>query len=296
MAAEHLNPRPFEYHAPSSIREAVALLGEHRGDAKVIAGGQSLIPLMKLRLASPAHLIDLNRIHGLDYVRREHGRFAIGPLTRMADIEESEALRKWCTIIPECAAQIADPLVRNLGTIGGNVSHADPANDMPAVMVATGAEMVVAGPKGRRSVPASQFFLDTFTTALREDELLAEIRIPVARYMDGAYAKLERQAGDFGIVGVAASIRLSGEGLCKECGIGLTGAGPTVIKAKEAESVVVGTRLDGEVIGRASALASEESRPISDLRGTEQYKREMVKVMAKRAVSQALNRARSRLP
>jgi len=295
-AAGAMNPRSFEYHAPSSVKEAVALLKAYGSEAKILAGGQSLIPLMKLRIASPAHVIDLNRIKDLAYVRREDGHFAIGAMARMAELEESEALKKWCAIVPECAAQIADPLVRNLGTIGGNVSHADPANDMPAVMVATGAALVAAGPKGTRSIPAAEFFLDTFTTALKEDELLVEVRIPVGRYADGAYAKLERQAGDFGIIGVAASLRLSADGGCSGCGIGLAGAGPKVVKARKAEEAIVGTRVDAESMERASALAEEESSPISDLRGTEEYKREMVKVMTRRALAQAMKRARGRLP
>ena len=290
-----MNPRSFEYHAPTSVKEAVALLKKYEGDAKLLAGGQSLIPLMKLRVAAPAHLIDINRIGSLEYVRREDGHFAIGSLTRMADIEESEALRKACVILPECAAQIADPLVRNLGTVGGNVSHADPANDMPAVMVAAGAEMMAVGPRGQRIIPAREFFLDTFTTALREDELLTEIRVPVARYTDGAYLKLERQAGDFGIVGAAVVVRLSADGECAACGIGLAGAGPAVVEAKRAEATVVGSRLDGQAIERACALAAEESSPIGDLRGTERYKREMVKVMTRRSMTLALKRARSRL-
>ncbi|HUK75510.1 MAG TPA: xanthine dehydrogenase family protein subunit M [Nitrososphaerales archaeon] len=291
-----MNPRPFEYHAPTTLKEAVSLLKRYRGEAKLLAGGQSLVPLMKLRIAAPAHLIDLNRVGSLAYIKKEDGHIAIGPLTRMADLEASQDLRRWCPIIPECATTIADPLVRNLGTIGGNVSHADPANDMPAVMVATGAELVAAGPGGTRGIAAEEFFLDTFTTALKEDELLAELRIPVARYADGAYAKLERQAGDFGIVGVAASVRLSGDGKCAGCGIGLTGAGPTVVKARKAEVALVGSKGDPGTVERASALASEESSPVADLRGSEEYKREMVKVMTKRALSSAVKRARSRLP
>ena len=213
-----MNPRSFDYHAPTSVKEAVALLEEHRGDAKLLAGGQSLIPLMKLRIASPAHLIDLGGVGGLEYVKREGGQIAIGAMTRMAEIEGSELLKKSCTILSECASQIADPLVRNMATIGGNISHADPANDIPAVMLATNAELVATGPKGRRAIPASEFFVDTFTTALAEDEVLTEIRIPVSRFTGGAYAKLERQTGDFAIVAVAANLHLSAEGRCKECG------------------------------------------------------------------------------
>ncbi|MDA4124711.1 MAG: xanthine dehydrogenase family protein subunit M [Thaumarchaeota archaeon] len=289
-----LIPRPFEYHAPKTVREAVALLKQHRGEAKVLAGGQSLIPLMKLRILSPAHLVSLNGVKGLEYIRKEKGAVSIGALTRMADIESSELLRKECPILTECAAQIADPLVRNLGTIGGNVSHADPTNDMPAVMVAWGADMVVVGPRGRRKVPASDFFRDTFTTAMAEDEILTELSLPLVRRMGGAYLKLERQAGDYGIVGVAAGLWIGDDGRCVGCGIGLTGVGPTAIKARRAEEALVGTKAGRVAIEEAAKRAAEDSKPTSDLRGSEEYKRDMVRVFAKRALSLALKRARSR--
>ncbi len=270
----------------------MALLEKYRGDAKVLAGGQSLIPLMKLRILSPARIVDLNGVKGLEYIRKEKGVIAIGALTRIADIENSRLLKEECPILSDCASHIADPLVRNLGTIGGNISHADPTNDMPAVMVACGAEIVVVGPSGRRKVAASGFFKGTFATAMAENEILTELRIPVARHKAGAYSKLERQAGDFGIAGVAASLSLSVDGRCKECGIGLTGVGPAVIKARRSEDVIVGSRVDSGSIAEAARLAAEDSRPASDLRGFEEYKREMVNVMTKRALSLALKRAR----
>jgi carbon-monoxide dehydrogenase medium subunit len=294
-AEKELIPRPFEYHAPETVKEAVSLAEKYRGDAKLLAGGQSLIPLMKLRLVSPAHLIDLNRIKGLEYIKKKQGHIAIGALTRMADVEESALLKRECVVLSECASQIADPLVRNMGTIGGNISHGDPSNDIPAVMVATNAEFVLAGPKGRRSVAATAFFLDTLTTALAEDEILVEVKVPVASRAAGAYLKLERQAGDFAIVGVAANIRLSGEGKCVECGIGLTGVGSTVVKARRAESALLGTKVGPEAVHEASKIAAEESSPAADLRGSEGYKRDMVRVMTGRAVRLALKRARSGL-
>jgi carbon-monoxide dehydrogenase medium subunit len=276
------------------LEEAVSLLERYKGEAKILAGGQSLIPLMKLRIVSPGHLIDLNTIKGLGYVKREGRQVVIGALTKMAEIEESEVLRKECYILSECAALIADPLVRNLGTIGGNVSHADPENDMPAIMVAMNAMLVAAGPGGkRRTIPATEFFLDTFTTALAEDEVLTEIRLPTKPHDGSAYLKLERQAGDFATVGVAALIRLDADGKCKECGLGLTGAGPSVVKASKAEASLVESKVDARAIETAARLASEASSPVADLRGSVEYKREMVKVMTKRALSLALKRARS---
>jgi carbon-monoxide dehydrogenase medium subunit len=267
---------------------------EYREDVKVLAGGQSLIPLMKLRILSPAHVVDLNKVRGLEYIRKGMGVIAIGAMTRTADIERSRLLKEECVILSDCASHIADPLVRNLGTIGGNVSHADPTNDMPAVMIACGAEMVVAGPGGRRRVAAADFFRDTFVTAMAKSEILTELRIPVARHRAGAYSKLERQAGDLAIAGIAASLLLSADGRCQECGIGLTGVGPVVIRARRSEDVVVGSRVGPGTVAEAARLAAEDSRPTSDLRGPEKYKREMVKVMSKRALSLALKRARSR--
>jgi carbon-monoxide dehydrogenase medium subunit len=272
----------------------VALAQRYEGEAKFLAGGQSLLPLMKLRILSPPHIIDLNGVKGLDYIRKDDGMLAIGALTRMADIESSDMLRRNSPILTDCASQIADPLVRNRGTIGGNVSHADPVNDMPAVMLASGAEMVTVGPSGERKVKASDFFLDAFTTAMEASEALKEIRIPLARTRASAYAKLERQAGDYGIVGVAATLRLSPDGKCAECGIGLTGAGPGVVRAVKAERAVVGAIADARTISRAGDMAAGESSPVGDLRGSSEYKREMVRVMTKRALSLALTRGRKR--
>ena len=248
---------------------------------------------MKLTIISPSHVIDLNGLKELEFVRREDGSFVIGALTRIAEIESSEMLRKDCPILSECASQIADPLVRNLGTIGGNVSHADPTNDMPAVMVAADAEMVVEGPEGVRRLNASEFFLDAFTTALGQGEILKELRLPARKTKASAYSKLERQSGDFGIVGVGVSLLLSQDGRCVECGIGMTGAGPTVVRAKRAESAVRGTKVAASAIERAATLAAEDARPVADLRGSAEYKRAMVAVMTKRALRISLKRAGS---
>jgi len=290
-----LNPREFEYHSPTSLKETVATLEKYKGEAKILAGGQSLIPLMKLRLVAPAHVVDIGRVRGLSYIRRESGFISIGAMTRMSEIESSELIAASLPILRDCASEIADPLVRNMGTIGGNVSHADPTNDMPAVMVATRSQFEAVGPKGRRSLSATTFFKDTFTTELLEEEVLSEIRIPTARYKDGAYVKLERQAGDFGIAGVAASLTLGKDGQCKECGIALTGVGPTVIRALRSEEKITGGRVGASSVESAAELAAEDSQPVADLRGTVEYKREMVGVLTKRALSLALKRTRARL-
>ena len=269
------------------------LLGKYGEDAKLLAGGQSLIPLMKLRIVSPAHLIDLGRVSGLEYVKAAADAVTIGAMTRMADVESSDVLKQNCPIVSECAAQVADPLVRNLGTIGGNVSHADPTNDMPAVMVATGARLPALGMAGTRTIEAERFFLDMFTTALRHDEVLTEMRIPTGARRGGAYVKLERQAGDFGIVGAAAVLELDGSGRCATCSLALTGVGPTVVRAAKAGASVVGSKVDKDAIEKAGKLASGETSPTGDLRGSERYKREMAAVATGRALAQALKRARA---
>ncbi|MDV3293184.1 MAG: xanthine dehydrogenase family protein subunit M [Nitrososphaerales archaeon] len=284
-----MNPRPFEYHSPKTLGEALELAGKLGSEAKFLAGGQTLLPLMKLRIASPGHIIDLGRIPELAYIRTEGGGLAIGALTRMSEIATSKAVLEESPILSQCANQTADPLVRNMGTIGGNLSHGDPSADMPAVVVATGASLETASLHGKRTIPGSQFFLDTFTTALAEGEILVEARFPVPPRRVGAYLKLERQAGDFGIVGVAAVLDFDPGGKCTGCGIGLSGVGPTVIKATKAEQCIVGSAVDKESVELAAAAAAGEARPIADLRGSADYKRQMVSVMTRRALQQALD-------
>jgi carbon-monoxide dehydrogenase medium subunit len=282
-----LYPKPFEYHAPRTVEEAASLAERFGQEAKILAGGQSLIPLMKLRLVSPAHLIDLGRIDGLSYLRVEGGELAIGAMTTMAEIAKSDLVKRECPILRQCALGVADVEVRNMGTIGGNVSHADPTNDLPAVMVATGATMVARSSRGRRTIPASEFFLDTFTTALAEGEILVEVRIPLGQRRQGAYIKLERQAGDFAIAGVAAVLETTQDGLCSHCGIGLTAVGPTVIRANAAEKILKGSRIERDRVEAAAKAAAEAAQPANDLRGTAEYKREMVRVLTARAIREA---------
>ena len=284
-----MHPKSFEYHAPRSIEEASMLAEKYGADAKFLAGGQSLIPLMKLRLLSPSHLIDLGRIPGLSYIKDEGKSLAIGAMTRMAEVARSELVRRQCPILSQCAQVIADPLVRNMGTIGGNLSHADPTNDMPAVAVATGASVVASSGRGSRVIPAKDFFVDTFTTSLNGGEILAEVKVPAGATKRGAYLKLERQAGDFGIVGVAAVLEVS-DGRCSAAGIALTGVGPTVVRAVRAEEVLKGATLADKTIEEASRAAAEESNPSDDLRGSSEYKRKMVEVMTGRAIRVAVGR------
>jgi carbon-monoxide dehydrogenase medium subunit len=247
---------------------------------------------MKLRLATPAYLIDINRIPGLDHLHARNGFLRIGALTREADLEHSELVRTQYPIVRDTARVIGDPLVRNLATIGGNLAHADPANDHPATLLALAAEIVATGLDGERTIPAAEFFTDFFTTALRSDEILTEIRIPTPPAgSGGAYVKLERKVGDFAIVGVAAQVTIDATGICTRAGIGLTNVGPTPLKVHPAEAFLQGKRLDQDSITQAAQLAAEAARPEADLRGSIAYKRDMVRVLTTRALTRALERA-----
>jgi len=286
-------PPSFEYVRPTTISEAIALLEQHGEDAKVLSGGQSLIPMMKLRLARPAWIVDINAIPGLGGIREEGGFLQIGGLVREADIETSELIRTRYPILHDTARVIADPLVRNLATAGGNLAHGDPANDHPATMLALRAEVVAAGPKGERSIAIDDFFVSIFTTALEPAEILTQIRIPIPPTgSGGAYFKLERKVGDFATAGVAAQLTMDANGTCRQVGIGLTNVGPTPIRARKAEEALRGKKLDEAAAGRAAQLAADESQPSSDLRGPEEYKRGLVKELTRRALVRALERAR----
>lgn len=286
-------PPSFDYYAPTTVDEAVGLLARHGSEAKILSGGMSLIPLMKLRLAEPPYLIDINRIPGLGYMKEEDGFLRIGALTREAELERSALLRSQYPILVDTTAVIADPLVRNRATVGGNLAHGDPANDHPATMLALEAEVVATGPKGERKIPIANFFTGLFTTALDPNEILTEIRIPIpAPQSGGAYCKLERKVGDFATAAVAVQLTLREGDVCERVGIGLTNVGPTPIKAKKAEEVLRGHKIDSEAIKRVAQLASEESQPRADLRGSEEYKRDLVRVLTIRALHRALERAR----
>jgi aerobic carbon-monoxide dehydrogenase medium subunit len=285
-------PAAFDYHAPTTIGEATALLTRLGDDAKVLSGGQSLIPLMKLRLASPAHVVDINGIPGLAYIREGEGFLRIGALTRESELEESELIRTRYPLLHDTSKVIADPVVRNLATVGGNLAHADPANDHPATMLAFGAEVVAVGPKGERRIPIGSFFTGPFATSLSPDEILTEIRIPLpAARSRGAYLKLERKVGDFATAAVAAQLTLDGGGRCEEIGIGLTNVGLTPIKAAQAEAALKGKNPDEATIKRAAELAADASEPSADLRGSVEYKKDLVRVLTARALRKAVERA-----
>jgi len=285
-------PASFEYLRPKTLPEAIGMLQQYGEDAKILSGGQSLIPMMKLRLARPGYLVDINRITGLAHIKEEGGYLKIGGLTREAELEASPLVRAKYQIIIDTAHVIADPQVRNLATVGGNLAHGDPANDHPATMVALGAQVVATGAKGERVIPIEEFFLTLFSTALQHDEILTEIRIPIPPPRSGGvYLKLERKVGDFATAAVAVQITLDDKGACQKVGIGLTNVGPTPVKARKAEDFLRGKKLDEGNIAQAAQLASDEADPSADLRGPVEYKKGLVKELAKRALTRALQRA-----
>ena len=288
-------PASFDYHAPGTLPEALALLSKYGDDAKVLSGGQSLLPLLKLRLGQTGHLIDIGRIPGLEYIREEGGFLRIGGRTRESALETSDLIRTRYPILHDTAKVIADPLVRNLATIGGNLAHGDPGNDHPATMLALGAQVVATGPKGERVIPIEQFFLGLFRTALRPDEVLTEIRIPVPPARSGgAYLKLERKVGDYATAGVAAQVTLGSGGTVERAGLGLTNLGPTPIKVADAETFLAGKRPDAATLSEAGQRAGKAASPSADRRGSVEYKREMARVLAMRALKLAVERAGGR--
>lgn len=281
-------PPRFEYFDPTTLDEAINLLAQYKDEAKLLAGGQSLIPMMKLRLASPLYLIDLNRIKDLDYLREDGGALRVGALVRHKAVERSDLVRRRYPAMAAAAPQIADPIVRNLGTLVGSVCHADPQGDWASVMLAMNAEVVARGRRGERRIPIGEFLTGPFATTLQPDEIATEVRVPdPGRRAFGTYLKLERKVGDFATVGVAVHLSLDGDKVTR-AGVGLTGVGPINIQATEAQKVLVGNRLDDKVIAEAARRAAAAADPTDDIRGSAEYKREVVRVFVNRALRQAM--------
>jgi carbon-monoxide dehydrogenase medium subunit len=284
----------FQYESPRTIKEAIELLQKYGDDAKILSGGHSLIPMMKLRFASPEYIIDINGIPGLSYIKEEGGMLKIGALTREAEIEHSDLLLKHFPIFADVTKLIADPQVRNMGTIGGNLAHGDAANDHPAVMLALNATVIAAGPEGERAIPIDEFFFGFYQTALQPDEILTEIQIPVSQHGTGsAYHKLERKVGDYATAGVAVHLTLDKNNICTSIGIGLTNVNPTPLRAARSEAALFGKELTESAIAEAALFASEDCSPSADLRGSEEYKRAMVAVLVKRMIHKAAERAKA---
>lgn len=286
-------PSSFEYHRPETLEEALDLLDRLGEDAKVLAGGQSLIPLLKLRLASPDHLVDVNRIPGLDGIEESGGSLRIGALVRHNALVASDVIAAGFPTIAAAAPQIADPIVRNMGTIGGSLSHADPAGDLGSVMLALQASVLLKSKNGERELAMADFLVDAFTSAVEPGELLTEVRVPApGPRSGGTYLKLERKVGDFATVGVAVALTLS-NGSIGRAGIGLTGVGLKNIQATDAEASLAGGEPTDEAFAEAGRLAAQAANPVSDVRGSEEYKRHMVDVYVRRGLARALESARA---
>ena len=280
-------PASFEYFAPSTLDEALSVLERYGDEAKVLAGGQSLIPLMKLRFASPRALVDLNGIDGLDELYEDNGMLNIGALVRHKTCERSDLLRSRYAVLGGAAPQISDPIVRNRGTVAGSLAHADPQGDWGSALLAAGAQVQMQGPDGTRTVPLDDFFLGPFTTALEPTEIITWVQVPEpGPKVGGAYFKLERKVGDFATVAVGVNVSFS-NGSVERAGIALTGVGPRNIRAEAAEQALIGHALDDEAIAQAARLAAEAAEPRDDIRGSAEYKRNVVRVFTERGLHKA---------
>ena len=285
-------PAAFDYRAPATLDEALDILRQSGDEAKVLAGGQSLIPLLKLRLATPSLVVDIGRIAGMEGIGRDDGTLRIAARTRHVDVESARDLRGSLDVLLDAAPQISDPLIRNMGTIGGSICHADPAGDWGAVMLALDAELVAQSAGATRRIPISSFFEGPFTTTLHADEVLTEIDIPMpVGGAGGTYLKLERKVGDFATVGVAVHIELGGDRRISKAGIGLCAVGASSLKATDAENTLKGNEPSDEVIAEAGRLASRAAEPQADMRGSAEYKRDVVRVFVERGLRTAVERA-----
>src|SRR5947207_5378654 len=285
-------PAQFDYARANSLEEALTLLAQDE-DAKILAGGHSLIPAMKLRLTQPPLLVDIGRIKDLSYVREENGQLRIGAATTHYQIESSDLLKKICPLLPDCASHIGDVQVRNKGTIGGSVAHSDPAGDWPAAVIALNAELVVASKHGERTIKADDFFVDLLTTALEPGEILREIRISKPHGRAGqAYVKMHHPASGFAVVGVAANLSLDGDSGCQLASVGITGVSSKAYRAAAVESGLTGRTLDDKTIAEAAARATEGIDVNGDLFASEDFRRHLAQVFTKRALSAARERAR----
>jgi aerobic carbon-monoxide dehydrogenase medium subunit len=287
-------PAQFDYLAPTSLKEAVAMLAQHGDRAKLLAGGHSLIPAMKLRLSQPELLVDLGRVKDLSYINEKNGQMRIGAMTTHYQLESSARPRSICPLLPETASHIGDVQVRNKGTIGGSLAHADPAADWPAAIIALQAELVATSSSGERVIKADDFFVDVMTTALAPNEILTEIRVPVTPARTGqAYVKMAQPASGFAVVGIAVTLTRDQSGRCTAAGIGVTGLAPKAYRANKAEDALKGTSLDASSFERAAAHIADGIEPNADLYASAEYRAHLAEVYAKRAIKRAVESIRS---
>jgi len=286
-------PANFNYHKATSLKEAIALSQELGEEAKYMSGGHSLLPMMKLRFATPEHIIDISKIEGLSYIKEEDNMLKIGALTTQSQMEHNALIKEKYPIMGDAIWLTADPSVRNCGTIGGNIAHGDAANDQPALMLAMRATIIAQGADGKKTIPIDEFFHGFYMTALEPGDILTEIQIPKAKKgSGGAYHKVERKVGDYATAGVAVHVELDDDGVCQEIGIGLTNVSAVPMRLERGEEVLRGKKITEDLIEQVGQIASEDCEPESDLRGSEAYKRSIVNTVTKRMLNKALERAK----
>ncbi|HEY7167203.1 MAG TPA: xanthine dehydrogenase family protein subunit M [Candidatus Binatia bacterium] len=281
-------PAPFEYYAPRSLDEAVKVLSEHRDDVKILSGGQSLLPLMKMRLSKPAYLVDIGRIPGLDQISASGNQIEIGAMATYAQIEDSSLLRSRCPLLPQTASTIADVQVRNRGTMGGSIAHADPAGDMPATILALDADIRIFGPNGERWVKAGDFFLGLLMSVLEPDEIVTAIRVPATDGEKTAYLKAAPRSSGFAVVGVAVRLAVDAAGGCNRAAVALTGVTDKAYRAERVETMLAGKKLDAQTIEAAAAEATRNVDVIEDINGSIEYRTHLAQVYVTRAIQAAL--------
>jgi len=282
-------PGPFEYFAPLSLTDAVKFLSEHRDDVKILSGGQSLLPLMKMRLSKPGFIVDIGRIPDLDSIVEADNSLIIGALVTHAEIESSDLLKSKCPLLPKTATTIADVQVRNRGTIGGSIAHADPAGDWPAAIVALDAEIKIVGPRGERWVKCSEFFLGLLMSVLEPDEIVTAVRVPMTGSDKTAYLKAAPRSSGFAVVGVAVRLTIDSAGTCSRAAIGITGVTDKAYRPERVEQMLTGKRLDSAIVQQAAAEACRNVEPIEDINGSAEYRKQLTEVYVSRAIETALS-------
>lgn len=283
-------PGSFEYYAPRTLGDAVKYLAEHRDDVKILSGGQSLLPLMKMRLSKPGYIVDIGRIPGLDTIDEQGGNLVIGALVTHAQIEASKLLQEKCPLLPQTATTIADVQVRNRGTLGGSLAHADPAGDWPAAALALDAEVKINGPSGERWVKCEEFFLGLLMSVLEPDEIVTAVRVPLTGKDKTAYLKAAPRSSGFAVVGAAVRLSLDGSGTCNRAAIGITGVTDKAYRAERSEQMLTGKKLDGALIDQAAAEATRNIDPIEDINGSAEYRRHLTHIYVARALQEAIAR------
>ena len=280
-------PNRFEYYCPASLQETISLLSNHQDEAKLLAGGQSLLSMMKLRLANPRYLIDLSRISGLNSIREENGKIVVGAMTNYTQIKGSLLLQSKCPLLPQTATLVADVQVRNRGTIGGSLAHADPAADLPAAILALGAELKAVGPKGERWIKAEDFFVTMMTTVLDPDEILTEIRVPVLEGQRTVYFKNAPRPSDFAIVGIAVCLKLNRQGVCEDVAVGVTGITDKAYRATDVEEVLRGKKLEPKIIKEAASEIIHGVDVNENIHASKEFRSHIARVYANRAIQEA---------